>query len=242
MLDQYGKACLTSFVVMLKPCAPDLWTHEFSIRIHAGFFLPVRSTIVRLPGGELVIHSPPPIDDALAAAITELGPVGHLVAPSLLHHLYVGPALERFPTARVHAPASLASKRPDLRIDAPLSERDPQWPTLIPIAIAGAPTIDEFVFVHTPSCTLLVTDLVFNIHATQGLLTPLILRMVGAHNRLAQSRIWRVGTRDRPAARASVERIFSHDFTRVIPAHGDVLDGPDSAERLRAALAWMLTS
>jgi hypothetical protein len=45
--------------------------------------------------------------------------------------------------------------------------------------------------------------------------------------------------RDRPALRASVERILQWDFDRVVVTHGDVLEhgGKDA---LRAGFAWLL--
>lgn len=224
---------------MLRPLAPNLWCVDASLRVEAGFHLPVRTTVIRRDDGSVWLHSPIALDDATAAAIAELGPVRDIVAPSLMHHLFVAPAMQRWRGARLHAPASLARKRPDLSIDVPLAE-DARWADIAIVAIEGAPKLDEFVFVHRPTRTLIVTDLVFNIHATQGWMSPLILRMVGAWRRLAQSRIWRISVEDRAAFRASGERLLGHPFERLVPAHGEVLDGPQTHERVRAALHWML--
>jgi hypothetical protein len=195
-------------------------------------------TIVRLDDG-LWLHSPVRIDDAMANSITALGPVAHIVAPNLFHHLNIGPAIERFPNAKVHAPKGLRAKRPDLRIDFDLQPGSNRWPGLEAIEIDGAPELDEFVFMHRPSATLIVTDLVFNIHDAKGLMLPLVLRMVGAWRRLAQSKIWRRYTKDRSAAAASVRTVLEHDVRRVIPAHGDVLEATDAREQLATALTWM---
>jgi hypothetical protein len=224
---------------MLRELDRDLWCLDADLRIHAGFHLPIRMTIVRLADGGLWLHSPVAIDDATAAAIDALGPVRHIVAPSLLHHLFAEPACRRWPEAELHAPASLASKRPNLEIDRPLAE-DSRWPDIAIVRIAGAPRIDEHVFVHRPSGTAIVTDLVFNLHEVAGAMSPLILRMVGAWRKLAQSRIWRAGTKDRAAAKASCERLLALEFDRLVPAHGELVEGADTRARLRAALHWML--
>ncbi|MFV8749863.1 DUF4336 domain-containing protein [Nannocystaceae bacterium ST9] len=224
---------------MLRALDRDLWCLDADLRVQAGFHLPIRMTVVRLAEGGLWLHSPIAIDDAVAAELEALGPIRHIVAPSLMHHLFARPACERWPSATLHAPASLASKRSDLAIERPLAE-DSRWPELAIVAIEGAPKLDEFVFVHRPSGSLIVTDLVFNVHAVAGLMSPMILRMVGAWRALAQSRIWRATTKDRVAAKASVERVLALEFARLVPAHGEVVEGQDTRERVRAALHWML--
>ena len=200
--------------------------------------MPARMTIVRLDEG-LWLHSPLPLDESMAASITALGPVAHIVAPNCFHHLNIGPASERFPKAKVHAPHGLRAKRPDLRIDHDLQSGPNRWPTLDAVRIAGAPELDEFVFIHHPSATLIVTDLVFNIHEAKGMMLPLVLRMVGAWKRLNQSRIWRRYTKDRAAAATSVKAVLDHELRRVIPAHGDVLEAADARDQLATALTWM---
>jgi hypothetical protein len=56
---------------------------------------------------------------------------------------------------------------------------------------------------------------------------------------LAQSRALRLVTRDREAARASLEQVLALDFTRLVMAHGEVVD-VDAKARLRGALHYML--
>lgn len=223
----------------LRALDNDLWCLDADLRIQAGFHLPIRMTVIRLADGGLWLHSPIAIDDATAAELAALGPVRHIVAPSRLHHLFAAAACERWPTATLHAPAGLADKQPALRIGRALAE-DGRWPELTIVAIAGAPKIDEHVFLHRPSGTLIVTDLLFNVHAVPGLMSPWILRMVGAWKRLAQSRIWRSMVKDRAAASASARRVIDLEFSRLVPAHGEVIDGADTRERVGLALRWML--
>lgn len=222
----------------LRALDRDLWCLDADLRVQAGFHLPIRMTVIRLADGGLWLHSPIAIDEATATAIDALGPVRHIVAPNLLHHLFAGAAAERWPNATLHAPAGLAAKKPALNISRPLAE-DTRWPELTIVAIAGAAKIDEHVFIHRASGTLIVTDLLFNVHEVPGLMSPLILRMVGAWKHLAQSRIWRSMVKDRAAAAASVKRLLAHEFSRLVPAHGVIIAGPDTHERVAAALQWM---
>jgi hypothetical protein len=225
---------------MLRQLDDDLWSYDSSVRI-PGAELPARMTVVRLHDGEpsLWLHSPLALDDAAFEALAALGEVGHIVAPNCFHHLFVGPALERFPNAKLHAPAGLRSKRPDLRIDADLRPGAEPWPAFEIVEIAGVPALSEFVFLHRPSATLILTDLAFNIHEAKGLLTPLVLRMVGAWRRFMQSKLWRRYTKDRAAAAAAVNAVLELEFRRIIPAHGEVIEADDAREQLAAALAWM---
>lgn len=224
---------------MLSRIDDDLWCAD-TLQPIPGAVMPARMFVVRLADG-LWIHSPIKLDDSLAAEIEALGPVRHLVAPNCFHHLHMGPASERWPAARVHAPHALRAKRPDLRIDADLRDAEHPWGDAFEqIAIAGAPALDEFVFLHRPSKTLILCDLAFNVHESPTFMTKLILRMVGVWQRLAQSRLWRSITKDRGAAARSVARIFELEFQRVLVSHGRTAEGPEVREQLREGLAWML--
>ena len=202
--------------------------------------MPARMFVVRLADG-LWVHSPIKLDDAIAAEVEALGPVRHLVAPNCFHHLHMGAASERWPEAKVHAPAGLRAKRKDLRIDFDLRDGDHPWGDAFEqIEIVGAPALDEFVFLHRRSKTLIVCDFVFNIHENPSFMTRLILRMVGVWQRLAQSRIWRHYTKDRQAAARSAGRVLELEFTRVLASHGRTEEGPEVREKLREGLSWML--
>jgi Domain of unknown function (DUF4336) len=56
----------------------------------AGLRIGTRMTVVRLSGGGLWIHSPIPLTPELQTAVDTLGPVAHVVAPNLYHHLFAG--------------------------------------------------------------------------------------------------------------------------------------------------------
>lgn len=67
---------------------------------------------------------------------------------------------------------------------------------------------------------------------------PWALRMAGAWQQTAQSRIMRTRVLDRAAAGASIERILAWDFDRVIPTHGRIVEDGARAT-LSNALWWM---
>ena len=225
---------------MLQPIAENLWIADNLQPIMPGVRFPARMLIARRDEG-LWIHSPIPLDDALAVEIEALGPVHALVAPNCFHHLHMAAASQRWPEAKVYAPAGLKTKRPDLRIDIELEPGTQPWPEFGPLLrIEGATDMQEFVFLHLPSKTLIVCDLVFNMHSADNGLTRLLLRLVGAWQRLGQSKLWRRIAKDPAAAGASCAAMLELDFQRLYMSHGEVVEGGDVKSQLREGLAWML--
>ncbi len=189
-----------------------------------GVSMPVASTVVRLPDRTLLVYSPVAFDDRAVAAIEAEGEVAHIVVPSLLHHMFAGPAAARWPRATVHAPAGIAGKQPALRVDRSLArDVDGRWGEALDCErVDGVPRIDEHVLFHRASATLICADLVFNLTRPSNLRTRFALAVMGVGGRrLAQSRAWRAMRSDRAAARASVERILGWPIARVAPCHGE---------------------
>jgi hypothetical protein len=199
--------------------------------------MPVRSTIARLTDGSLWVHSPPEPTPALTQALEALGPVRHIVAPSCLHHLHFGAFASHYPEARTYGAPGLARKREDLAFSDTLdASTPPEWASeIVPVPLEGAPRAGEVVFLHRPSGSLLVTDLVFNVTRPEGFMTHLVLGMTGTRGRLAKSRVWGQLVQDRPRFERSLARVLSLEFDRLIVAHGDVID-QGGREALRAAL------
>jgi len=225
----------------LEPIADGLWTAAQQIRIPGGAILPLRMTVARLPSGTLWVHSPVALDEELATAVAGLGPVAHLVGPCLLHHLHLRAWQDRFPEARVHGAPGLSAKRPNLAFAAELGDAaPPAWgDTMDQLLVRGQPQLNEVVFLHRPSRTLIATDLLFNIGTPANGLTSLMLRLMGTRGRLACSGLWRMATKDRAAVRASLERLLSWDFDRLSVSHGDpVSTGAHAA--VEQALWWGL--
>jgi hypothetical protein len=194
-------------------------------------------TVVRLSDGRLFLHSPVPLEEELAREIDAVGPVGFLVAPNKVHHLWLGPWAAAHPDATVYGAPGLREKRRDLVFHRELGDAPPpDWEDDLDQAwVAGAPYLNEVVFLHRASETLLLTDLAMNfVELPPGRGTRLWLRAMGLSGGLRSSRLVRSLVRDRAAARASLERILAWRFERVIVSHGQVLERGGPAA-LRAA-------
>lgn len=223
----------------LRALAPNLWVAERPLKLAVGD-IGARMTVLRLIGGGLVLHSPIRLDEPTRAALDALGPVVAVVAPSKVHHFFVGDYILAYPQARIFGPPGLARKRQDLRFDAELGdEPDALWRGEIEQHLfRGAPMMNEVVFFHPATRTLVLTDLAFNITPDLASNARLFYWVVGAAGHFGPHRIVRLGIRDRRAARPSVDRILEWDFDRIIVSHGAVLER-DGKARFTEAFAFL---
>jgi hypothetical protein len=215
----------------------DLWTIDHPL-VMGGLHIGTRTTVARLEDGTLALSSPGPLDEADAAAIERLGRVSALVAPNLRHHMFLTNARRRFPGSRLYGPLGLAAKRPDLSVDATLSEWSHRA-TMVAFFVGGMPKLEEWVLLHRASRTLILTDLAFNLRPPKPWFTRTFMRINGGFDRFGPTRIARSLMRDRDAVRASIMRLCAEDFERIVVAHGDVLPSAGPAA-LRAAFDWLL--
>jgi len=220
--------------------APDVWGYEYTLRNGPGVAFPVRTTAIRLPGGDVVLHSPGDLTTAAQEALDAIGPVRHLLAANTFHHLFLARAMRRWPEATVWAARPLRDKHPELSLTHAPCDAPPFADVLVPFPMQGAPSMDETVFVHRPTRSLLVTDLVFNIRrgSTEGCLTPGIFWLSGTWNRLACSRVWTFAVKDRLAFQQAVEAMLAEPFDRLVPCHGHIVETGAHTEVARALAGW----
>ena len=223
----------------LQAVADNIWIsaapHTF-VGLHVG----TRMTVIRLTTGGVVLHSPIPLSAALIKAIKAIGPVMHVICPNMFHHMYASEVLSVWPHSKLHGPAKLHKKRPDLDFDATLSDTpDPDWQQeLIPITIRGS-LLGETVLYHPTSKTLISADLVENFPtAPRHWLTRNYLKMNGMIGNITWPPMMRLVYLDRKAARASVDRILAYPIERIIIAHGEIITH-DAHETLRKGLNWL---
>jgi hypothetical protein len=98
--------------------------------------------------------------------------------------------------------------------------------------------LGEVVFFHHASRTLLLTDSAHNIGPEAPAFTRTMFKALGGYGRLSTSLVDRLITRDRAAARGTVDTILKWDIQRVIPSHGHIVER-DGARAFREAYAWL---
>jgi hypothetical protein len=229
-----------------KRVAEEVWVVDSGPQRVLGLRLPVRMTVLRLADGGLWLHSPTRHTPRLAAALTELGPIAHLVAPNTAHWTHLSPWQKAFPEAPLWAAPGVVGRARDqgteLRAAGELpASPPPPWAGEIEQVAFGGPGFSEIAFFHHASRSLVLADLVQAMEASRlPLGTRLLARLVGAasggdtpaHLRLLLNR-------RREENRTAAERLLALGPVRVIFAHGAFF-AEDGAARLRRALGWLL--
>ncbi|MCZ6709234.1 MAG: DUF4336 domain-containing protein [Gammaproteobacteria bacterium] len=217
-----------------------LWVHEDAMKL-GPVVLPLRMTIVQLSNGDLWIHSPTAMSAELKDSVDALGPVAAVLGPSNGHNLWLGEWDSAYPDATTYVSPGIPKKLPTLTdyriIDA---ESQARWSDdLQLIALDGAPFFDERVFLHHPSRSLIVTDLVQNHLGREHtglakIMTKLVLEPIGFKDIcLAPPLRFRFMIKDRPAFVASIKAIQALDFDRIIVTHGDIIEADAKATLAR---------
>lgn len=223
----------------MKAFTEGVWLDTDPIKI-AGARLSGNMTVLRLSGGGLLVCSPLALTDERRKAVEALGTVEHLYAPNLFHHLHIGAWARAFPKAKLHAPAGLEKKRPDLRIHRVHGEGvEPGFGDAVSEHPIAGCRLGETALVHRPSRTLVVTDLVANVGRPEGLWTETYTKLAGFYDAIALSRVLRwTAFSDRAAARASIDRLLAEPIDRLVVGHGDpILTG--AREALAHAYEWL---
>ncbi|ALK96852.2 MULTISPECIES: DUF4336 domain-containing protein [unclassified Massilia] len=210
---------------MLTPVAPNLWHMERGFKA-AGLPVTSRMTVVRFDDGRLWLHSPVRFDDAVADQLRSLGTVAWIVAPNRAHHLFARHARRMFPDAALVGAPGLAAKRPDLAGLMELGDVVPrEWQhELGQVWIRGMPFVNEVVWFHKASATLIMTDVLQCWGGELDWRTALYARLTGVRGRLDLPRTVRLVTRDRVLAAGSARMILQWPFTRVITAHNSIVE------------------
>jgi len=226
----------------LVPFAEDIWTMSGdNVRMMMVPFT-TRMTVVRLSSGELWVHSPVSLNPKRRRAVDALGSVAHIVAPNRIHSLGIESTSALYPNATVWVSPRFHDRHPNLPGKRLLSEDAKNaWGTEFDhVLFDGSLFLDEVVFLHRRSRTLIVTDL------------------IQRHDRGAQSWFWWVvkiwagvlgdegGTsrdlrwtfRDRAAARQCAAKILEWDFDRLIISHGTCVR-ENAKDVVKRALAWL---
>lgn len=231
---------------VLKPVADDVWLVDGPVIRFKGVPFPTRMTVVRLTGGGLFLHSPVAVDEALCAALDELGPVRHLVSPNAIHYWWIGDWGLRYPQARRWASPGVrpAAARRGLKFDADLGDGPaPQWAAdMDQIIVRGSRFLEEVVFFHRRSRTLILADLIENFEASRvsSRLLRVLLRWAGnldPDGKLpVDLRLSYLGRHGR--LREAVDTMRRWAPERIILAHGRWYPANGGAE-LERAFRWV---
>ena len=144
----------------MNKLADNLWVLPYPLRLLGGNLRPT-VTIVRLISNELVIHSTGPFTPDEITAVSRLGKPGWLLDAMLRHDTFARHGRQSFPGIPYLAPDGFG-KTVGFATE-PLTPAPAAWGNeLSVLCLEGLPSFQEHVFIHHPSRTLIVADLLFN--------------------------------------------------------------------------------
>jgi len=228
----------------LQQIGEEIWTYEGSTVSFHGFPFPTRMTVIRLRNGDLWVHSPEKTNKDLKHELSALGEVKYLVSPNKLHHLFLPEWIKEYPTAATYAAPGLAKKRNDIEFNFELSEAaEDEWAEEISQTIfTGSPAMEEVVFFHKRSSTLILTDLIENFNQdTLNFWQTALAKFAGIVAPHGKTPIdWRVtfifGSKKK--ARASLEQISEWNPMNIVLSHGECVFGGGS-DFLKSSFSWL---
>jgi hypothetical protein len=133
-------------------------------------------------------------------------------------------AKAHFPEARTWGPAGLGRSGAESERGIELTPEAWLWPTELQIIpLGGMPKVNEVVFFHRETRTLIVSDLAFNLLEAQGLGAWVILSIFGTYRKFGVSRFFLRFVEDRAAFLASLKKVCELDFDRIVVGHGHVV-------------------
>lgn len=203
--------------------AQNLWTLRFPLRIFGLAEIGRRVSIIRLADGRLLIHSTAPFSPEQIQEITALGQPAFLVEATLMHDTFADAGRAAFPEAAYHTPDPrrkwAAGSLPIRRLADQIGDE------VVFRKIPGLCGLQEYAFLHRPSGTLILCDLIFNIGPPADFATRFMLRWVsGVYGKPAVSRLYRMMIRKRAAFAGGLKEILKEwDFDRIIVGHGEVI-------------------
>ena len=104
--------------------------------------------------------------------------------------------------------------------------------------IEGLPILNETVWFHVDTGTLVVTDLLFCISETNQGIAALVSKLLGIYGTLGMSRTMRLAIKNKQALARSVLPLLALPVQRVIVAHDQIINEQPVA-KLAKAFAWL---
>jgi hypothetical protein len=218
----------------MKQLADNLWVKVYPLAL-MGTLLGRTVTIIRVSSGKLVLHSMAPFSANDVEQIRACGEPSWLVEAMMLHDTYARQGRDQFPGLPFLAPKGF--NQIVKFATQPLLPAPAEWSGEIEIfPLAGVPRLQEHVFLHIPSRTLIVADLVFNFNREETGWDYFFHHYLAGMKRYPSlSRIFRLCIHDHSAFRDSLAPILAADFDRIIVGHGRTVER-DGKALLRRAL------
>ncbi|GAA2027243.1 hypothetical protein GCM10009819_08270 [Agromyces tropicus] len=229
---------------MLTPLGEGLFVVDGPATRDMGMPFTTRMSVVRLRDGSVWVSSPVPVPYETLTEVTSLGPVRYLVSPTPRHLWRLARWHLLFPDAELWSSpiTPFTLKRGDLPLAGVLGPAVPgSWTPELDHVVLGGPVLQESAFLHAPSRTLLLEDVIQVHHPLPGHpISNAVFRLGGV---MAPdggvSRDIRLTFRPRTTARESVLRMLDWPFDAVVLAHGPIIT-EHAKDFVARAFHWLI--
>lgn len=224
--------------------AQNVWIADGPIVRDFGVPFTTRMVVVKLSNGSVWVSSPVPVPFDTLKHITALGPVRYLVVATPRHVWRLEAWHALFPEAQlwVPRPTLFTLKKGRLPFTGMLGDTPyHDWAVdFDQLAFKGNPLIEEVVFFHKDSRTLMLDDIIQNHPRMKGkpLLNALFKLEGVAYPHGGVPLDIRLTFRNRNLARQSLEQLLSWDFDKLIVAHGVCIE-KDAKLFVERAFRWL---
>jgi len=224
--------------------AENVWIADGPLVKDMKAMFTTRMTIVKLKSGSVWIESPVPVSSETLKEINNLGTVKYLVAATPRHVWRLVGGHTLFPDAQLwmSRPTRLTLKQGDLPPTNILTDiPPPEWKEdFEQLTFKGNPLMDEVLFYHKQSHTVILNDLIVSNRKIKGkYYSNLVFKLAGvAYPRSGVARDIKMSFIKRKLARQSLEKLLSWDFDKLIIAHGDCIEN-EAKSFVKEKFRWL---
>lgn len=204
-------------VKSVQAFAPNVWIIDGPMVRDFGVLFTTRMTIVSLADGSIWIESPVSVPFETLTHLAACGPVRYLVAATPRHVWRLAAWHTLFPDAQlwVPRPTSFTLKKGPLPLTGILTETEPRdWSRdFDQLAFQGNPLIEEVLFFHKASRTVILGDLVQVHPSVKGkALRNALFQLEGVAGPMGGVGLdFRLSFTNRKLARRSLDKLLSWD-------------------------------
>jgi Domain of unknown function (DUF4336) len=217
---------------MLREIDQNIWVAEQPFK-YFGLEVGTRMTVIRLLNGELIIISPIETNEDIINQLNKIGKVAYIIAPNLYHYLFISKFKQIYPEAKLWVPPGLEPKIPNITIDKVINISEGNIFEQIEyllfdgfkiLDLSGISILNEFVFFHSQSHTLILTDTAFHFDQNFSLRTRLAAKLLGVYEKLTPSPLEKLAINEKLKVKNSIQKVLHWNFNRVIMAHGSIIE------------------
>jgi hypothetical protein len=231
-------------VKSVQAFAPNIWIIDGPTVRDFGVLFTTRMTVVSLADGSIWIESPVSVPFETLTRITAWGPVRYLVAATPRHVWRLSAWHTLFPDAQlwVPRPTPFTLKKGHLPLTGMLKDSPPSdWEEdFDQLAFQGNPLIEEVLFFHQASRTVILDDLIQVHPSVKGKpLRNALFQLEGVASPPGGVGLdFRLSFTNRKLARRSLDKLLSWDFDKLIIAHGACIE-KDAKPFVAQAFQWL---